>query len=176
MRWQWLSSSFTVVFFVGTAVSSVFGQAFHFDQNRSKIEFELSHLGVLTVNGAFKIFSGSMVKTKEGWIINGAIDVKSIDTGNSERDATVLGEQYLNTTQFQKIEFVGRAVATKNQFAINGFLSLRGVNKSISFSLLEKENSLSGELLISRKYFHLNFGGMDDLIGDEITVMVTLIK
>lgn len=175
MRWQWHSSLIAIVLLVVSPTVLVYGQILKFNQKHSRIEFEISHLGVLTVNGDFKVFSGSMIKVKEGWDINGTIEVKSVDTTNPERDETVLGKQYLDAGQFPKIEFKGKAVESKKHYLVNGFLSIRGVTKSISFLLAERQSGFSGELSISRKFFDLDFGGMDDLIGDEIIIVLLLL-
>lgn len=173
MRWQWHSKY--IILFAILATINATAQSFQFDSGKSTIEFEIAHLGVLTVTGHFKDFDGTMAKTKWGWNISGEIDVNSINTGNSERDATILGKQYLNAIEFPKIIFKGRAVASADKYWVNGTMMLRGKKKQLSFNISRKDSDFTAkEIILSRKQLELDFGGMDGLIGDEIKVMIML--
>lgn len=175
----WLRFTKAIGVFIALLVQSFDSQAqnFHFDQKKSKIEFEVSHLGVLSVSGEFRLFSGSMIQAGQGWTIQGNITVRSISTGSAERDSTLMQAQYLDAKNFKSIAFSGKAVRQNKVVSVTGSLTIRGKTKSISFILDEtKQNFVSKDLIINRSFFELDFGGMDSLVGNEIKVTMTLTK
>jgi polyisoprenoid-binding protein YceI len=117
--------------------------------------------------------SGTFQKNGDRWVVAVEIHTRSIDTGSRERDATILEKQYLHAKEYPDIHFTGNAEGSEDELQIFGRLTLRGVSRDISFVGRRSNNMINIEsILLSRKNFNLDFGEMDALIGDEITVSI----
>lgn len=138
------------------------------------VTFEISHMGVLTVEGIIEEIQIKLRrKSKDLWIATGEIDARSIQTGNANRDETIQTEQYLNVKTYPSIPF--KATIRKNELdlSIKVDLELRGIPVAIN-SVLEISNGklVSKPVIISRSEIGLDFGAMDTLIGDEIELVI----
>ena len=139
--------------------------------NHAHVSFELSHLGVLKVEGGFDKITGEFHQEGEVWMINGHIDVKSINTGNDSRDETVLTEQYLNAEEYPEIPFQAELNLTKGTLAVEA--AIKGLPLKFETRLRKVDDELvSDPVVIDREEIGLDFGTMDTLIGDEITFVI----
>lgn len=139
------------------------------------IQFEINHLKLLTVKGAFDDFNGSISKHEDSWIVSGSIDVGSINTANESRDETLNSEPYLNVSTYPEILFEGAALQVLTGFSVAGILTIKDLNETVNFEFIRDGDFLkSNGLVISRKLIGLSFGSMDLLIGDEIQVLITI--
>lgn len=138
------------------------------------VSFEISHMGVLTVEGQFDEVRGQIKQaSKSEWLIEGEVDVTSIDTGNSTRDETILTEQYLNAESFPTIPFKAQLTKSSEKMSITIDLKLRGADLQLMGELKEENGKLVSEsITFKRSDIGLDFGLMDSLIGDEITINI----
>lgn len=140
--------------------------------DKAFIHFQIKHMGVLTVEGTLDEADGEFEETENGWKIVGEIDVSSISTGNSSRDQTILTEQYLNATMFPTIPFTAKIVRGDSLF-LSVDATIRGLTLSFTSLLKSTEHGLISEpIVIDRQLIGLDFGAMDTLIGDEITLVI----
>ena len=109
--------------------------------DRAHVDFEVSHLGVLKVEGRFDQIAGEFNQEGETWTIKGYVDVKSIDTGNDSRDETVLTEQYLNADTYPTIPFQAELDLTKKTLSVEA--SIRGLTLEFETRL----RKVNGELV-----------------------------
>ncbi len=176
-----------VIVAVSALFFSCFGNAqdtiFDFSQRESKITFEVKHLGFLTVGGAFKMFSGTIVFRKDRPVeMNSRIVANSITTNDSSRDATLKSKEYLNVAAYPEIVFYATHLSrVDKEVEISGILQIRHVqqkvdlNFSIAQGMLENRMLLKAETTLKRSDFALDFGVMDELVGDNITVKLELL-
>lgn len=165
----------TIFTFVLVRSEDVFGQVISISPQNASIEFKATHLGVLTVDGSFKSFSGKIVRRKKEWAISGTIRVNSIATGNVDRDQTILQSQYLDADRYPEITFTGTGIERDTKKNASGNLTLKGITRPLSFSFSKKGNYyISETIILNRAEFKLDFGGMDTLIGKEIEVILKL--
>lgn len=161
-------------------------QEYKIDLANSAITFKVSHMGVLTVKGEFQDFSGTLgFKEQELLSIECSIVVESINTKDKSRDATLKNEGYLDMKSYPLISFTSTDVkAISSIKTIKGILKIKGVTREIElpFQMIKSKNAefifIKILTLISRKTFELDFGLMDDLIGNDIKVelKIALIK
>ena len=145
----------------------------------SKIEFKISHLGVLTVKGKFKEYSGQFVFEKNQLKnVVATVTVVSIDTKDKSRDKTLVSKAYLDAKKYPNIQFKSISI---NKNVLEGILTIKNVSKKIqipfnmSFSNDKKEIELKLKTKIKRKDFKLHFGSMNALIGNTISIDLILI-
>ena len=93
----------------------------------SRISFKVSHMGFLTVNGEFHEFSGKLLLTHGKWQgLKSDIRVKSIDTKDTTRDKTIVGDGYLNANTYPLITFTSSRITNDT---LTGYLTIKGVRK-----------------------------------------------
>src|SRR5688572_31871080 len=120
--------------------------------------------------------TGTFHKNGTRWVVDVTLKARSIDTGSPERDATILEKQYINVKEYTDIHFTGNAEESGNELQISGRLTIRGNSRKISLVGQRSNNIITIEsILLSRKDFNLDFGEMDALIGDVITVTVAAV-
>ena len=81
-----------------TAISlnSIPAGTYDVDPKHSGVGFEVRHMGIATVRGAFRNFSGRLVGTEDGPQLSGTVEVASIDTGEEQRDAHLAAPDFFD--------------------------------------------------------------------------------
>jgi polyisoprenoid-binding protein YceI len=106
------------------------------DPTHTEVQFKVKHLVIATVTGAFKKFSGSV--EAEGDDFDGAeaefsIDVNSIDTNQSDRDAHLKSEDFFAAASYPQITFKnGKLVKKGEAYDLAGDLTIRDVTKRVT--------------------------------------------
>jgi polyisoprenoid-binding protein YceI len=107
------------------------------DPTHSSIEFSVRHLGISTVRGRFRNFSGTVELAPSGRpaVLEARIDATSIDTGDEQRDAHLRSPDFFDTAQYPEIRFRSTAVAAARdgKLRITGELTIKGQARPVSF-------------------------------------------
>ncbi|MEO1049782.1 MAG: YceI family protein [Bacteroidota bacterium] len=152
-------------------------QRFHFSDAQSKLQFEATHMGFLTVEGYFESFEGWATLSNDKSSVTAAqltIHSKSITTDNSLRDKSLRSEDFLNAQEFPEITFESSQSPSNDQSnTLTGYLNLKGRRSPINISYEVKKNTkgifeINGKALLSRKALDLQLGQMDGLVSDEV--------
>jgi polyisoprenoid-binding protein YceI len=155
------------------------------DGMHTSVSFKISHIGLSWTHGRFNNVSGSFSidpadAAKSSF--NLTIKTDSIDTANAKRDAHLRSPDFLNVKQFPTLTFKSTAVkAIKDGYQVTGDLTMHGVTKSVTFSLLGgrkaefpkgvQRTGYSTDLSLKRSDF-----GMDKMapaIGDEVYISIS---
>ena len=64
---------------------------YNVDPCHSSVGFEVRHMGIATVRGAFRRFQGTIDATGDAPVLRGTVEVASIDTGDEQRDGHLNG-------------------------------------------------------------------------------------
>lgn len=172
---------FILIVFPSLCISQ--NKVYNINTEKSKIDFKIAHMGVLTVNGTFHDFSGKLTLNKNNIKkIESKIVVKSIDTKDKTRDKSLIDEAYLNDKKYPYIYFISNRVKTiRNSNTVTGILRIKEIEKEIII-LFEKKRTnneseihLKGSTKIKRQDFNLNFGALNALVGDYITINLNII-
>jgi polyisoprenoid-binding protein YceI len=108
------------------------------DPAHSSVGFSIRHLGVSKVRGRFNTFDVDVVigETLETTSINASIDVASIDTGNSDRDAHVLSADIVDVVRRPTIEFRSTGVTDAgDHYAVDGELTIGGITHPVTLDV-----------------------------------------
>lgn len=140
-------------------------------------------MGFLTVKGEFKKYSGELLfdgKTLKS--ISTEVLVESIQTKDASRDETILSKGYLDVKNYPHMSFTSIAIENNNgEKILIGSLTIKEKQKKIKvptkivFSDNQKEVQLTLTTKISRKEYRLDFGTMNALIGNTITIDLLII-
>jgi polyisoprenoid-binding protein YceI len=155
------------------------------DPMHSEINFKVKHLAIASVSGTFRGFSGTVVSETEDFDqaeIRFEAETSTIDTNNTERDAHLRSDMFLNAEKFPRLAFSGRIRKTGDVYQLEGELTLLETTKAVRLDLeyngraegrfndLRAGFEVSGK--IRRKDFGLTFNLLTEagslVVGEEI--------
>ena len=112
-------------------------QTWDIDPAHSSVEFRVRNMGIATVRGRFRQFSGAVEVDDAGTLqhIAAIIDAGSIDTGVDPRDTHLRSPDFLDVAHFPTIEFHSTAIKSEGDGTqrVVGDLSMHGVTRAVEF-------------------------------------------
>lgn len=158
--------------------------AYTLDPEHAFLIFRIEHLGLSTVVGRFNSVDATLdfdPEMPEELILEGQIDVASIDLNSSDFEQRLRGSDWLGTEKFPSAGFVSTSVVPQgdNAMIINGDFTLRGISKPVSLLATFKggaDNVLTGRYTlgfaasgsISRSDFGVD--AFKALVADEVFI------
>ena len=146
--------------------------------------FKISHLGLSWIHGRFNDFSGSFTLDPDPAKCSFSLTIKaeSIDTANPKRDQHLRSPDFFNVKQFPAITFQTTAVkAVTDGYEVTGDLTLHGVTRPITFSLLGgrkaefpkgvQRTGFSTELVLKRADF--GFDKFAEALGNDVYISIS---
>ncbi|HXS78465.1 MAG TPA: YceI family protein [Terracidiphilus sp.] len=162
------------------------------DPAHSHAEFKVKHMMISNVKGTFSGLSGTLTEhatDKTLSTIEASIDVNSISTGDTQRDAHLKSADFFDAAQFPTMTFQSRKVQPNGDGGYNvaGDLTIHGQTRQQTFvvdgpSAPGKDPwgntriGLSATTKINRKDFGLSWnaaletGGI--LVGDDVNLTI----
>jgi len=64
------------------------------DPTHSNVGFEIRHMGIATVRGTFRTFDGTVDAGGDTPVLEGSVQVDSIDTGDENRDGHLKSPEF----------------------------------------------------------------------------------
>lgn len=123
-------------------------------QDFSSVTFEISNLGINTVDGTIYGMTGDIVFNTENLkdsYFNVCIDPATINTGIEKRDISLQNEDYFHMEKFTTICFNSiTIIETSAGYRTNGRLTIRGISKEVELPFTLDNNMLKGQLEINR--------------------------
>ncbi|HEY8215707.1 MAG TPA: YceI family protein, partial [Acidimicrobiia bacterium] len=104
----------------------------------SEVGVSIRHLMVSKVRGRFSGFEGTFVTADDPLesTLSASVDLSSIDTGNSDRDAHVRSADFLDVERYPTLTYRSTGIrADGDDFVVDGELSLHGVTKPVALRL-----------------------------------------
>ena len=159
------------------------------DKAHSEVDFSILHMSLSKVHGRFGIGSGQILWNEADVTkstVNVTIDVSTVDTGVSGRDADLKSAGLFDVAQFPTATFTSTSVAkTANGLTVNGNLTLHGVTKPV---VLQVEGPMgpvpgmdhkphagfSATTTISRTAFGIGTKYPAAVLGDDIQLSIEL--
>lgn len=172
-----------------TATKASLTGTYNVDASHSQIGFGARHAMVTKVRGYFKEFTGTGlfdVENPANSNLQVTIQAKSIDTGNTDRDAHLRSNDFFAMDEFPEITFASTSFsqADADTYKVTGDLTIKGVTKPISFDLDftgeavdpwgNQRVGFEGKTTINRSDWGVNFnaaleaGGV--LVGEKISL------
>jgi len=108
------------------------------DPVHSEIGFSVRHMMVSKVRGKFKEFSGTIVTGEKPTdsTVEAVIEMGSIDTGNSDRDAHVRSADFFAADTFPTMTYRSTGLHDADgTLLLDGELTLKGVTRSVPLTL-----------------------------------------
>jgi polyisoprenoid-binding protein YceI len=142
----------------------------------SAITFTIKNFG-FKVAGSFNDFTISSNFDSDNLknsFLNAEIEVKSIFTDSESRDAHLLESDYFAAEKHSKITFESTEIAIekKSKYRLTGFLTIKGVKKTVVTFLevtrLKTGITMLANFKLDRKYFGV--GGNSLVLSDEVNI------
>jgi polyisoprenoid-binding protein YceI len=109
------------------------------DLLHSEIGFSIRHMMVTKVKGRFLAFSGFFVTGENPFdsSVQATVDLSSISTGNTDRDAHLRSADFFDVDQHTTLEYRSTGIRYDDDegFIVDGELTLRGVTKQVPLAL-----------------------------------------
>jgi polyisoprenoid-binding protein YceI len=154
------------------------------DPAHAAVSFKISHLGLSWTHGRFNDVSGSFTLDPNPASCSFSLTIKadSLDTANAKRDQHLKSPDFFNTKQFPTISFKSTSVrAVKDGYAVTGDLTLHGVTKPVTFSLMGgrkaefpkgvQRTGFSTELVLKRSQFGIE--KFAEAVGDDVHISIS---
>jgi polyisoprenoid-binding protein YceI len=161
------------------------------DPAHSRITFKVRHLAISTVEGRFVKFSGTFAgdpKNISTGKTSATIDVASVFTDQTQRDAHLKSKDFFDVAAFPVITFKSTKVEPidAQHFKLTGDLTIHGVTKPVTLDVEaggmakdpmgNERAAYSALTTINRKDFGLNYnavletGGL--LVGEDVKIEI----
>ncbi len=159
------------------------------DKAHSEVDFSVLHLGLSNVRGHFGNIGGNIVLNESDITkskLNVTIDVTTVDTGVTQRDADLKSAHFFDVAQYPTATFVSTGVAKAgNGLTVSGNLTLHGVTKQVVLAVdgptgplpgMDKKphSGYSATTTLSRKAFGIATGFPTAVVGDEVKLTIDL--
>lgn len=174
---------FSFIFFLTISISA-YSQQYMPQDAGSKVHFVIKNFGIKT-GGDFTGLKGK-ISFNPNQITNAIFDVTvsagTIDTDNSQRDESLVGEDYFDVKKYPVIKITSTKISTTNKtnagyYYFTGNLTIKGVTQTISFPFqVEKINDdylFSGEFQINRLAFGVGERSM--VLGNTVIVQLKVL-
>jgi len=118
------------------SIQSIPHGSYTVDPSHSSVGFEVRHMGIATVRGAFRKFQGTVDATGENPVLKGAVEVASIDTGDENRDGHLASPEFFDAQSHPEISFHSTATepVEADQIRLTGEITIKGVTKPIELT------------------------------------------
>src|ERR1700739_5112309 len=90
-----------------TSLQTIPAGVYNVDPAHSHVGFEVRHMGIATVRGKFGTFEGKIDASGDAPVLEGSVDVSTIDTGEANRDGHLKGPEFFDADQHPQITFNG---------------------------------------------------------------------
>jgi polyisoprenoid-binding protein YceI len=119
-----------------TSLQAIPSGAYNVDPAHSNVGFEVRHMGIATVRGRFGRFQGTLDATGEAPVLEGTVEVASIDTGEEQRDAHLTSPEFFDVQVHPEIRFHSTVneVTEGGKARLNGEITIKGITKPIELT------------------------------------------
>ncbi len=176
------------------SAQTVLATAYTIDTSHSSVGFKIKHLAISNVQGSFSSFTGTFDFTADQpdqWSAEVSIDMKSVDTGDEDRDKHLQDEDFFDVKKFPKMVFKSTGVKMDDdddEFELMGNLTMHGVTLPVTLEVEfngavtdpwgAERAGFSAEGKINRKDWGLSYGKVMEggglMIGNEVKIYLEI--
>ena len=173
-------TALALVMLAGSAPARAESLRFRIQPEASEITFRATSR-LMNAEGHFGRFSGDVVADPagpNGARINLTIDAASLETGIEMRDKHLRSADFFDIERFPTIAFQSvRVEAAGRRATVMGRLTLHGVTREIAVPvdvhITETALVASGEFIVNRGEYAMNYNSFLNPIGNEVRVAFT---
>jgi polyisoprenoid-binding protein YceI len=173
-----------------TTITQIPAGTYTVDPAHSNVGFAVRHMGIATVRGTFHTFQGTIDATGDAPVLEGSVEVASIDTGEENRDGHLQGPEFFDAERHPQITFHSTTTkaAEDGSIRLAGEITIKGVTKPIEMVGTVAENGqdpwgnervgLELETSIDRRDFDLKWNQTlpngNLLVANEVKLLVSV--
>ena len=169
-----------------TTLQTIPTGVYNVDPTHSNVGFEVRHMGIATVRGKFATFEGKIDASGDSPVLEGRVDVSTIDTGDENRDGHLKGAEFFDAEQHPQISFHGTTTeaGADGRVTLKGEITIKGVTKPIELTGELAENGedpwgnqrigLEGRTEINRKDWGVNWNAPLEAGGILVSEKINL--
>jgi polyisoprenoid-binding protein YceI len=171
--------------FAGSAMAAPV--TYNIDGSHTFARFSYSHFGYSTQLSSFSTTTGKIVFDAEAKTgsVDIVIDTKSVNTGFSDFNQHIQGEDFLDTSKFPQATFKSTQVIFDGvkPAQIEGLLTLKGVTKAVTLTLtgfqsaphpMLKKPALGANAFTVIKRTEFNAGKYAPYVGDDVRIDIAV--
>jgi polyisoprenoid-binding protein YceI len=171
--------------FAGSAMAAPV--TYNVDGSHTFPRFSYSHFGYSTQLSSFSKTTGKVVLDAEAktGTVDIVIDTKSVNTGSSDFNEHIQGEDFLDTAKFPQATFKSTQVIFDGAkpARIEGLLTLKGVTKPVTLTVtgfqaaphpMMKKPALGANAFTVIKRTEFNAGKYAPYVGDEVRIDIAI--
>ena len=157
------------------------------DSSHTFPRFSYSHLGFSTQLSTFSKTTGTVVfdaQAKTG-AVDIVIDTTTVNTGSTDFNGHIQGEDFLDTAKFPTATFKSSKVvfAGDKPASIEGQLTIKGVSKPVTLTVssfqavphpMMKVPALGANAFVTIKRTEFNAGKYAPYVGDEVRIDIAI--
>ena len=109
---------------------------YNVDPVHSNVGFEVRHMGIATVRGAFRKFQGTIDATGGAPVLEGTVEASGIDTNDPNRDGHLASPEFFDVENHPQITFHSAAaeLVDGGQIRLAGEITIKGITKPIELT------------------------------------------
>ena len=109
---------------------------YNVDPAHSNVGFQVRHMGIATVRGAFRTFQGTLDATGSSPVLSGTVEVASVDTNDPQRDGHLASPDFFDAETHPEITFTSTSgeALDAGQVRLNGEITIKGITKPIELT------------------------------------------
>ncbi len=109
---------------------------YNVDPAHSSVGFEVRHMGIATVRGAFGKFQGTIDATTDSPVLEGTVEVASINTNDPQRDGHLASPEFFDAANHPEITFRSAAAepVDGSQIRLSGEITIKGITKPLELT------------------------------------------
>ena len=118
------------------SLESIPAGTYSVDPAHSNVGFEVRHMGIATVRGAFRKFAGTVDATGDSPVLQGTVEVASVDTNDPQRDGHLASPDFFDAQSHPEISFHSTAgdATADGQVRLSGDITIKGITKPIELT------------------------------------------
>ena len=119
-----------------TSLDAIPAGTYNVDPVHSNVGFEVRHMGIATVRGAFRKFQGTIDATGAAPVLEGSVEVASIDTNEPNRDGHLASPEFFDAENHAQITFHSTAgePVDGGQIRLAGEITIKGITKPLELT------------------------------------------
>ena len=116
-----------------TQITLIPSAVYNVDPSHSSVGFEVKHMGIATVRGRFGAFEGAIDATGDAPVLEGSVDVQSIDIDEAQLKGHLMSPEFFDTERFPKLTFSSNRfdVDDDGNVRLAGTLSIKGAEREV---------------------------------------------
>jgi polyisoprenoid-binding protein YceI len=108
---------------------------YNVDPTHSNVGFEVRHMGIATVRGSFHGFEGKVDASGDAALLEGSVDVDTVDTNEENRDGHLKAPDFFDVAQYPQITFRSQTTEVSGgQIRLTGEITIKGVTKPLELT------------------------------------------